>query len=50
MAFKRKIPYLAKFNDSEGHEHFAIHFYDRITGFVDMMRDVKFDELDDWHC
>lgn len=40
----RKVKFLAKFIDSNGHEHYAVHSYDRISGFVDMMRDFKFED------
>lgn len=39
----RKVRFLAKFTDSKGIGHVAIHSYDRLTGFVDMMKDFKFE-------
>ena len=40
----RKVKFLAKFTDSKGVGHTAIHSYDRVTGFVDMMKDYKFED------
>ena len=40
----RKVKFLAKFTDSKGVWHTAIHSYDRVTGFVDMMKDYKFED------
>jgi len=40
----RKLAYLAEYIDQNGIHHTAVHFYDRMTGIVDMMRDVKFDD------
>lgn len=40
----RKLAYLAEYTGTDGLHHTAVHFYDRNTGIVDMMRDVKFDD------
>lgn len=40
----QKLAYLAEFTDANGVHHTAINFYDRTSGIVDMMRDVKFED------
>ena len=41
---KKDIPYFAEYTDSEGITHDAVHFYNRLTGFVTMMKDHQFDK------
>lgn len=41
----QKLAYLAEYTDANGVHHTAVHFYDRVTGMVWMMRDVKFDGM-----
>ena len=38
------IPYYTTFTDVNGHEHYAVHKWNRLTGFVTSMRDIMF-----WH-
>ena len=37
-----EIPYYATFTDVNGHEHYAVHKWNRLTGFVTSMRDIMF--------
>lgn len=41
-----KLAYVAEYVDANRMRHVAVHFYDRTTGIVDMMRDVKFEDMD----
>ena len=36
---KKEIAYYVTFTDMNGHEHFAVHFYNRLSGFVTSMKD-----------
>lgn len=40
---KTEIPYYTKYCDSDGVTHYAVHFYNRITGFVTMLKDYVFE-------
>lgn len=37
------ISFYAEYTDRNGSRHYAVHLYNPITGFVQMMRDVKDD-------
>jgi len=39
----RDLKYYVKFKDADGHEHFAMHCYNRISGYVTSMRDLAFE-------
>ena len=44
FTMKKEIPYFVEYTDSEGITHYAVHFYNRLTGFVTMMKDHQFDK------
>ena len=41
---KKEIPYFVEYTDSEGITHYAVHFYNRLTGFVTTLQDYRFDK------
>lgn len=41
---KTEIPYYVEYIDSEGIAHYAVHFYNRVSGHVTMMKDHLFDK------
>lgn len=42
---KTRLLYFVTFIDSNGHEHYAVHQYNNIDGFVTSMRDLKFEGM-----
>lgn len=38
---KTEVKYYVTYIDSNGHEHYAVHKWNRLTGFVTAMRDIK---------
>lgn len=39
---KKEIPYYVEYVDSNGIRHYAVHFYNCISGIVTMMKDYIF--------
>ena len=40
--FKNPIPFYVEYTDTTGLRHYAVHQYDRISGWVWQMKDYKF--------
>ena len=42
----KNLHYFCKFSSTDGHVHYAVHSYDKISGLVTMMKDLKFEGID----
>ncbi len=42
MSNKDEVAYYTEYVDETGLQHYAIHLYNRVTGYVTMFKDLRF--------